>query len=123
LIWLINKEAVRLKGKKLDFLREDCYVSVESLKEMALKSSIGKINVESNPKRLFKQIANFNISILDFDKEAIEILFNLPFIKENTDPFDLSIIAHAISQKMTLISEDSQFRPFQKHGLHLQRLK
>jgi PIN domain nuclease of toxin-antitoxin system len=122
LIWLINENVAKFKNKKLDFLYADCFVSVESLKEIALKQALGKIDIESDPKRLLKKIENYNISILNFDKEAIIALFDLPFSKENTDPFDRSIVAHAISQKMILVSEDSQFRFYQKHGLFLQRL-
>ena len=123
LIWLLTEQA-KFKNKNLNFLYEDCFVSVESLKEIALKLSIGKMeNIESNPKLLFKQIANLDISILDFDKDAVATLFNLPYNKDNTDPFDRAIIAHAISKKMVLVSEDSQFRFYQSSGLFLQRLK
>ncbi len=123
LLWLIWGETSKLKGKKFDFLEEVCYVSVESLKEMAIKLSAGKLDVESNPKKLLKKIENLGITVLDFDKDAVSALFYLPFNKEHMDPFDRSLIAHAISQKMILVSEDSQFRFYQKHGLFLQRLK
>jgi len=79
--------------------------------------------VESNPKKLFKQIADLGISILDFDKEAVAVLFNLPVSTKNMDPFDRSIVAHAISKKMVLVSKDEKFPFYQKHGLLLQKLK
>jgi len=123
LIWLMRNETTKLKNKRLRFLDENCFVSIESLKEMAHKLAIGKIEIEANPKRLLKQIENFGISVLDFDKDAISALFNLPFYKENRDPSDRAIVAHAISKKMVLVSEDSQFRLYQKDGLYLQRLK
>jgi len=123
LIWLTRGDYSKFKGCDMSFLRESCFVSAESLKEMALKLVHGKIDIEGDPKRLFKQIENLDISILDFDKDAVATLFNLPFYEENKDPFDRSIVAHAISKKMILVSEDSQFRFYQKHGLRLQRLK
>ncbi len=123
LLWLIWGKTPKLKDKKLAFLEEICYVSVESLKEMAIKLSAGKLDVESNPKKLLKKIEDLGITVLDFDKNAVSALFNLPFNKDNTDPFDRAIVAHAISKKMILVSEDSQFRFYQKHGLFLQRLK
>jgi len=120
LIWLI---AGKLKNKKYSFLDENCFVSVESLKEIAIKMAIGKMDIDFEPKILFKKIKDWNISILDFDKEAVMALYNLPYNKDHADPFDHSIIAHAISKKMVLVSEDSQFKFYQKHGLFLQRLK
>jgi PIN domain nuclease of toxin-antitoxin system len=124
LIWLMAGKfsTPKFKNKKPTFIDEPCFISVESLKEMALKSSVGKLDIESDPKKLFQQITKFNVSVLDFDKEAVSALFDLPFNKGHLDPFDRSIIAHAISKKMILVSDDSQFRFYQKHGLRLQRL-
>jgi len=124
LLWLLTGKSDKFKGNNVSFLNEICYISVESLKEIALKIYHGKMDdVESNPKRLFRQIADLGISILDYDKGAVSALFNLPVSPSNTDPFDRSIIAHAISKKMVLVSKDEKFPFYQKHGLLLQRLK
>ena len=124
LLWLINNQRHKFGNNSMRFLYGNCFVSVESLKEIALKIYHGKMDdVESNPKKLFKQIADLGISILDFDKEAVAVLFNLPVSTKNMDPFDRSIVAHAISKKMVLVSKDEKFPFYQKHGLLLQKLK
>ena len=124
LIWMINKDVSKIKKPDLKFFNEDCCVSVESLKEIALKVFHGKLDdVESNPRKLFKKIADYDISVLDFDKNAVTALFDLPYNENHKDPFDRSIIAHAISKKMVLVSADNQFQFYQKHGLLLQKLK
>lgn len=60
---------------------------------------------------------NFYIKILPFSKEHLKILSNLRIKQNHNDPFDHSIIAHAITEKIILISSDRQFDHYTKQKL------
>lgn len=60
---------------------------------------------------------NFYINILSFSKEHLKSLSSLRVKQNHNDPFDHSIIAHAITEKITLISSDRQFDYYTKQKL------
>ena len=57
------------------------------------------------------------IKILPFVKGHIEMLSELEIAEGHNDPFDHSIISHAISEKLTLISSDRKFGNYTKQKL------
>ncbi len=59
----------------------------------------------------------FYIKILPFSKEHLITLSKLKIANKHKDPFDHAIIAHAITEKLTLISSDRQFENYT--GQHL----
>jgi len=50
-------------------------------------------------------------------KEHLKTFAKLEMLKNHKDPFDRLIIAHAITEKLPLISSDKQFVKFRKQDL------
>lgn len=59
----------------------------------------------------------FYIKICPFSKEHLAVLSKLQIAARHKDPFDHAIIAHAITENLTLISSDRQFEYYT--GQHL----
>ena len=98
------------------------YVSSESIKEFIHLAQNGKIKL---PQRLilldvFNLIENtlgFNVKYVS--KEHLLTLANLELVENHNDPSDRLIISQAITEKMPLISSDTEFPKYRKHGLDL----
>ncbi|NGM61945.1 type II toxin-antitoxin system VapC family toxin [Sphingobacterium sp. SGG-5] len=58
------------------------------------------------------------IKILPFAKEHTEMLSRLEIAEGHHDPFDHSIISHAITEKLTLVSSDRKFEKYTKQKLN-----
>ncbi len=69
-----------------------------------IKSSIGKIKIEFNPIEMAEKM---RLIILDFSGKHAMALGDLPLLHK--DPFDRMIIAQAICNKLSLMSDDSKF--------------
>lgn len=57
------------------------------------------------------------IKIKPFSKEHALTLSNLDRVKGHNDPIDHAIIAHAITEKLVLISSDRKFNAYVNKGL------
>ena len=76
--------------------------------------------------KFIKQIlkAIYLVKILPFEDKQAFVAGRLDFVPKHNDPNDLAILAHAISEKMTIISCDDKFPFYQKQGakvIHNQR--
>jgi PIN domain len=76
--------------------------------------------------KFIKQIlkAVYLVKILPFEDKQAFVAGRLDFEPKHNDPNDLAILAHAISEKMTIISCDDKFPFYQKQGakvIHNQR--
>jgi PIN domain nuclease of toxin-antitoxin system len=84
------------------------FVSVVSVWEIAIKSGIGKLNLELPfDDFIDRQIAPNGIQILDIKLEHLKVVAALPL--HHRDPFDRLLIAQAIVEDIVLISADSVF--------------
>jgi PIN domain nuclease of toxin-antitoxin system len=104
----------------LDNYSNELYLSSESLREIRELWQVGKIHVKE-----WKSV----VDVIDFIKNETPIVikyakeehfrtyFELPWFEEHKDPRDRMIIAHAITEKLTLISSDAKFLKYVKHGL------
>ncbi len=83
-------------------------LSIISIWEMAIKQSIGKLNV-GNPFKEFieQQISVNSTNILNINIEHINTIFELPL--HHRDPFDRLLIAQAMVEKIPIISADTAF--------------
>jgi len=98
------------------------YVSSESIKEFVHLVQNGKIvpRKEIRSLDIFDLIENtlgFNIKYVG--KEHLRTLANLELVENHNDPSDRLIISQAITEKMPLISSDTKFPKYRKHGLDL----
>lgn len=86
----------------------DNLLSIASLWEIAIKSSIGKLDLELSIEQLVEEqiIAN-GIELLDITTEHIAIVADLPL--HHRDPFDRLIIAQAMGEQMLVVEMDKIF--------------
>lgn len=89
----------------------DRYLSVASLWEMAIKVSIGKLEVPLPFTRLVQQHVRGNaIEVLQIEPEHLDEQRRMSF--HHRDPFDRLIIAQAIVEEMPVISRDDAFEDY-----------
>jgi PIN domain nuclease of toxin-antitoxin system len=105
----------------LDDYENIIYVSAEVVKETMHLIRQKKIDVKhwKTPNDIWKSISEWGF-IVDYVKEEhIRTLGNLSTAKDHKDPTDHIIIAQAITNKMPVISSDTQFRHYKGQGLSL----
>jgi len=68
---------------------------------------------------IFEYIDSLEYPIIFVKKEHLKTFANLPIVKNHKDPSDRLIIAQAITEKIPLISSDTEFPLYRKHGLDL----
>ena len=97
------------------------YISSEVIKETMHLIRHEKIDVKQwkNPNDIWKSIKEWGFVIDYVKEEHIRTLGNLVTAKDHKDPADHIIIAQAITNKMPVISSDSEFRHYKKQGLNL----
>ena len=86
------------------------FLSIASLWEIVVKTNIGKLTVTRNLEEMYALIDDFNISVLNIQKHHLDTYLNLPLI--HRDPFDRLIIAQALADELTLITDDQYIRNY-----------
>jgi len=114
-LWLLNDDYDHLRGKTAEklFLDENnaLYFSLASVWEMAIKISLGKLNLNQDLDAFIpEQLAINNIQLLDIRFEHVLKTMELPF--HHRDPFDRLIIAQTFIEEMTLLSTDNIFAAY-----------
>jgi len=105
---------------------DDCeniiYVSSESVKEFIHLVQNNKISPkkEIRTQDVFDLIENtFGFNVKYVAKEHLRTLAKLALVEGHNDPSDRLIISQALTEKMPLISSDTIFPKYRKHGLEL----
>ena len=86
---------------------ETVYVSIASLWEMAIKLQLGKLHLKQPYQTIGPALEESDILILPISFEATAQVRQLPL--HHRDPFDRMLIAQAITQSLTIISNDKAF--------------
>ena len=103
-LWLVNEHEKLSSNAKVMLLNEihTLFVSIASVWEIAIKTSLGKLSGLNGGVGVFvTQINKMPIDMLPITPRHIEIVETLPFI--HRDPFDRIIIAAAKAEDMTII--------------------
>ena len=111
-IWFIegdNKLSKKARNEIVD-LDNDCFLSIASLWEIAIKSSIGKLNLKIPFNRIADHLSGTNIELLPIEFNHLQILHNLELI--HRDPFDRVIISQAITEGVTILTTDKNFKSY-----------
>lgn len=113
LIWFItNNDKLPDKTKEIIENKEnDCFVSIATYWEIGIKNSIGRLNLNADLKSVFKIIEETGFDSLPITTNQILQNAVLPF--HHQDPFDRIIIAQAITEKMTIVTKDSQIENYE----------
>ncbi len=99
-----------LKPNTVALLRNpdnEIFVSHASIWEMAIKASIGKLQLGFPISQLEEKLSQLGFKLLPFDFRHYEALSNLPFF--HNDPFDRMIIAQAMIENVEIVTHDAHF--------------
>ena len=112
-LWWINDapELSEASRQVISNTDNDCFLSVASCWEMAIKSSLGKLSLSKPVDRfVLDQITENGFLMLNIELRHVAIVESLPF--HHRDPFDRLLIGQAISVKLTIITADSMFSKY-----------
>lgn len=87
------------------------YLSVVSVWEITIKSSLGRLTVPTPPTTLIREHVWANaIDLLAITPEHFDTLHTLPYYHK--DPFDRLLIAQAMQEEMLLVTKDRAFSSY-----------
>ena len=89
---------------------EPVYVSMVTFWEIAIKKTTGKLNLRQNTFQLEEICTEEDIDILPLKLRYFERIQKMPLI--HRDPFDRIIIATAIEEGLTLLTNDSNITKY-----------
>jgi len=106
----LNETSVKI----IENTNEQKYISIVSLWEFSIKFSTGKLRFEGGLPNLWEMISQNMFIVLPITQETLKCLIdNLPFI--HRDPFDRMIIATAITENLTIITNDENIQKYDVH--------
>lgn len=92
-------------------LNNELILSAASLWEIAIKTSLGKLELLSPFDQLIPEHLEKNsIDVLSIELSHLSKIIQLPF--HHRDPFDRLIIAQGITEGFPVISNDAEFRKY-----------
>jgi PIN domain nuclease of toxin-antitoxin system len=93
--------------------RNECFLSMASAWEIAIKVSLGTLRIDGTLDRFLpEQIAANGFAPLAIDLRHTTRVASLPF--HHRDPFDRLLAAQAIEEELRMVTAD---RVFEKYGL------
>jgi PIN domain nuclease of toxin-antitoxin system len=107
LLWCLQGSK-KLPAKAVDIVQsaDEVYASVVSLWEMAIKYSLGKLNMDIDFAELEKAILVSGYEYLPVEAAHTVQLVELPYL--HRDPFDRMLVAQSIVEPLRLVTRDSQ---------------
>lgn len=109
LLWAMEKSPA-LSEKASSTIADggnDIYVSIVSLWEIAIKLSIGKLDLTQTLDDIIEEMAVQDYKILPISIEAVRLVRTLPY--HHRDPFDRAIIAQGRTDDLRIITSDEKF--------------
>jgi PIN domain nuclease of toxin-antitoxin system len=119
LLWAIGKtgELSKTVIREIKNADNEIQVSAVSLWEVALKSSIGKLIVDFDIKKIPVYCNKMGFELIPLEPtDALDSML-LPQKDNHKDPFDRMLIYQCIKNDYTLISRDAKIKVYQKDGL------
>jgi len=96
------------------------YVSKISYWEIALKYSLGKLQLKGvTPEALFETAVDAGYQIYDITQDDLITSYRLPISKNHRDPFDRLLVWQCIRNNLVFISADERLKEYTEHGLKL----
>jgi PIN domain nuclease of toxin-antitoxin system len=112
LLWYLQGDA-NLSNLALTTIEDkdnDVFVSIVSLWEIAIKSGLGKLELQCPFENLETDLQQLDIKILPIAFAELNIYHSLPL--HHRDPFDRILIAQSIGNSLTMITRDALFAPY-----------
>lgn len=111
-IWFISGDPA-LPQKVVDAIKNvenKCFISIASLWEIAIKSSLKKLELKSDFNRIIDFLSDNDIDILPITFEHLQRVLTLEF--HHRDPFDRIIISQGLVEHLTILSKDEHFSSY-----------
>ncbi len=116
LIWFLEGDR-QLSQSARNAIEDDAnakLVSLVSLWEMAIKMSLGKLQLRLPLAEVYQAISNNGFEILPIKFEHILQVAQLPFY--HRDPFDRLLVSQALAEAISMCGQDNNFI---KYGVKL----
>ena len=112
LIWYLegNESLSRRHRDLIVNADNEVFVSISSLWEIAIKTSVGKLTFAKPLTDIFKQLSVQSINILGIQPGHVLQVAALPF--HHRDPFDRMIIAQSYVEFLPIITHDKTFADY-----------
>jgi PIN domain nuclease of toxin-antitoxin system len=110
--WVNDHDALSSRARSSIADRgSECFVSLTSAWEMAIKIGTGKLELPAPVERFVEeQLAANAFRALPIELSHIARVATLPF--HHRDPFDRLLAAQALKEKLTIVSADPVFRKY-----------
>ncbi len=112
-IWFMNGDN-QLSTTVRDLIvdtNNKCFLSIASVWEIAIKSSLNKLDLHGDFDRIAQFINANDMELLPITFEHVQGLLRLDF--HHRDPFDRIIIAQAFSENVTIATKDVIFQKYE----------
>ncbi len=105
-LWMLSypEKLSQTRRYELESPANEIFLSAMSIAELMIKHSMGKIDITFDPIEMANKMG---LDILSFSGVEAMVLGDLPF--HHKDPFDRMLIAQALTNKLSLMSDDSKF--------------
>lgn len=111
LLWVLFKEdSLSVNAKKVIIDDTDIFVSIVSLWEIAIKQSIGKLEINESIESIAQICKNEDFYMLSIKPSHLDYLKTLPQI--HGDPFDRLIISQAAVEELVIVTKDTKFSSY-----------
>jgi PIN domain nuclease of toxin-antitoxin system len=110
-LWWCEGSRELSPGARKAMAREECHVSVASLWEIAIKSSLGKLKLPLPFERYVPEQMQLNgFTQLEIGFRHVAACANLPW--HHRDPFDRLLAVQATHEGLTMVSRDPMFERY-----------
>ena len=112
-MWFLNGDEKLSKIAKETILNFSNvkYISIASAWEIAIKLSIGKLDIVKSTADFLHDAEENGFIIIPITRTSLSTLETLPII--HRDPFDRLLIAIALAEEMTLITDDENIKRYE----------
>jgi PIN domain nuclease of toxin-antitoxin system len=116
LLWLVADDPRHreLLGDVLDQPSSTVSVSAASYMEIAIKTTIGKLEIDLA--KLRKRVMASGVLELNVQPGHAEALAQLPL--HHRDPFDRMLIAQALAEELAIATVDAEFAKYEGLSIH-----
>jgi len=107
-LWWINNDPLLSEPARAAIAseRNECFLSLASCWELAIKTSIGKLRLTKSVERFIpEELAANDFKLLNLDFRHVAKVESLPF--HHRDPFDRLLVAQVLAERMTIVSADA----------------
>ena len=111
-LWFLagDKRLTDQSRELIEDQRNDLCISIASFWEMAIKISLGKLDVSGGYISAKDAADKLGVTALPISFESLQVLEKLPFM--HRDPFDRIIIATALAEGCCVVTSDENFSKY-----------